>query len=110
MVTINTFKEYETQCVQAFRLPSATHNYVWNNLFGEVGELASLVAKAERDGVTDHQAFWDKYKKELGDALWHITALANDYGWSIQEIAQLNYDKLASRAERGALQGSGDNR
>ena len=48
--------------------------------------------------------------KELGDVLWYIAVFANDLGVSMDEIAQTNLDKLASRKERGVLGGSGDNR
>ena len=48
--------------------------------------------------------------KELGDVLWMVTAAANDLGFDLDEIAQINIDKLSSRHRRGSLRGSGDNR
>jgi len=47
---------------------------------------------------------------ELGDVLWYISALADDLGVTLEEIAQANVDKLQSRKERGKIGGSGDNR
>ena len=47
---------------------------------------------------------------ELGDVLWRVTAAANDLGFDLDEIAQINIDKLSSRHRRGSLRGSGDNR
>lgn len=93
-----------------FRLPSADADYAMLNLSGEVGELHSLMAKAIRDDVHDKAAFFFNISKELGDILWHVAAIADDFGFSLEDIAVGNVDKLASRKERKVLQGSGDHR
>lgn len=49
-------------------------------------------------------------KKQLGDVLWYCANLANDMGFSLEEIGQMNVDKLASRKQRNKLEGEGDNR
>ena len=48
--------------------------------------------------------------KEIGDVLWYCATLANDLGMKLDDVAQMNIDKLKSRQERGKLSGSGDNR
>lgn len=90
------------------RLESASPLYALLGLAGEVGELYSLEAKAIRDGKKyDHEL---NVKKELGDALWFLAAIALDNGYSLEDIARANINKLFSRKDRGTLQGSGDNR
>jgi NTP pyrophosphatase (non-canonical NTP hydrolase) len=76
-------------------------------LAGEAGEVAEKVGKSLRDGHVIDEV---DLAKELGDVLWYIAALANDIGYSLSEIAEINLSKLASRAERGVLKGNGDNR
>ncbi len=48
--------------------------------------------------------------KELGDVLWYVSQLASELGLDLDQIAQLNLDKLRSRQRRGVLSGSGDER
>ncbi|MCA9430302.1 MAG: nucleotide pyrophosphohydrolase, partial [Candidatus Omnitrophica bacterium] len=48
--------------------------------------------------------------KELGDVLWYVANLAKAYDLPLSEVAESNIDKLQSRADRGKIQGEGDNR
>jgi NTP pyrophosphatase (non-canonical NTP hydrolase) len=100
-----TLNEYQDNARRT-RLASADKEYARYNIAGEVGELLSLYAKSRRDG-DDHT---DKIAKELGDVLWHVAAIADDHGWTLGYIAQLNLMKLAARSASGTLTGSGDDR
>jgi hypothetical protein len=46
----------------------------------------------------------------LGDVLWYVSQLAAEIGFTLDEIGEMNLDKLFSRRERGVLGGSGDQR
>ena len=99
--------DYQSAAMEV-RLESASEMYCILGLAGEAGELCSLVAKAIRDGAKfDHQ---QSIKKELGDVLWMLSAIAADNGFTLEDVARANIDKLTSRKERGVLGGSGDNR
>ena len=52
----------------------------------------------------------DELVKELGDVVFYVTALANYFNSDLTEVLQANMDKLDSRARRGVIKGSGDNR
>jgi NTP pyrophosphatase (non-canonical NTP hydrolase) len=81
------------------------------SLVGESGEVAEKYKKIirDKDGVVSKQ---DKAEitKELGDILWYIAVIADYLGVTLNELAEVNVQKLASRNKRGALSGKGDNR
>ena len=80
-------------------------------LVGETGEVAEKIKKIIRDkkGVSTPEDHQDMVK-ELGDILWYLAAVSSYLGIELQDIADLNIEKLADRQRRGALGGSGDNR
>lgn len=130
-----TFEEYEKAAVSTAIYPgqgtAIGMMYCALKLNGEAGELAEHIGKAMRDdslvemcqgftnegGVDTLVALNDLtvardelVKKEIGDCLWYLAALARERGTSLAAIAQGNIDKLAARKATGTLGGSGDNR
>jgi NTP pyrophosphatase (non-canonical NTP hydrolase) len=80
-------------------------------LCGEAGEIAEKMKKVVRDKNSDFASIdLDDMNKELGDVLWHLAVLADYFGISLDDVAETNIAKLASRLERGVIGGSGDNR
>jgi NTP pyrophosphatase (non-canonical NTP hydrolase) len=87
-------------------------------LNGEAGEVAEKVKKLHRDDEMNFltEDFPDQLDPEdafelaleLGDVLFYLAACAGDIGYSLEEVAELNIEKLKDRKERGKLSGSGD--
>lgn len=80
---------------------------------GEAGECADKVKKWIRgdDGNLEmSEERRNSIALEIGDVLWYCATLANDLGFSLEEIGRMNYEKLMSRKARGKLSGSGDYR
>jgi NTP pyrophosphatase (non-canonical NTP hydrolase) len=92
-----------------FRLPSSNSEYALFNLAGEVGELLSKEAKLIRDGgnLGEHR---EAVKKELGDILWCLTAVATDNGFTLEDVAKGNIAKLTIRTNNNTIKGNGDDR
>jgi len=104
---------YQENAVKTAIYPeSHSITYPALGLAGEAGEVANKVKKFVRDGY-DKEGFEQKKIElayELGDVLWYCAALARDLNFDLGDIASHNLDKLRDRAERGTLQGDGDNR
>lgn len=107
------FSDYAAAASSFAVYPNRGNNLAYPalGLCGEAGEVAEKVKKIirDKDGIAtdeDRRAL----SKELGDVLWYISQLAFELGIDPEEIPRGNLNKLASRKERGALQGSGDDR
>lgn len=78
---------------------------------GEAGEVADKVKKVIRD---NNQNFTEEHRRalayEVGDVLWCCAVMAHDLGYTLEEVAEMNIQKLESRKQRGMLGGNGDNR
>ena len=52
----------------------------------------------------------EQLAKELGGVLWYVAAVAEELNYDLNLIAKMNLTELASRAERGTIKGTGDDR
>lgn len=43
----------------------------------------------------------DHAKKEAGDICWYLAMLCESFGWNLDEIMQINIDKLKARYPEG---------
>lgn len=121
-----TLNEYQKRAMTTCMPSSENFCYMFLNLVGEVGEFASKVAKEIRKGnlvigatampnkimpYVNEDEWWAKDEelmKEAGDILWQLSGLCSVMGWSLEEVAQMNLDKLAARKVAGTIDGSGD--
>ena len=69
--------------------------YLALGLGGEVGEVQNEIKKLERDdnnNLTDIRKH--KILLELGDTMWYLTGILNQLDTTIDEILELNIQKL----------------
>lgn len=104
---------YQAAARRTAAYPDVGQNPVYPTLglTGEAGEVADKVKKVlrDREGVFDDPTR-EAIKLELGDVLWYVAQLASELGYDLEEVATANLNKLASRAARGRIGGSGDQR
>lgn len=108
-----TLNEYQQDALKTAIYPSG-YGVVYPvlGLTGEAGEVADKIKKIIRDngGRFSEECHRRAIACELGDVMWYIAALAHELGYSLEEIASLNIQKLKDRRSRNKLGGSGDNR
>lgn len=67
-------------------------------LAGEAGELLDMFKKwIFHNKMLDR----DHAKKELGDVMWYVAMICHSMGWELDEILQMNVDKLKARYPEG---------
>lgn len=114
--TASAWQTYQdAACSTAVFPPSHALTYLSAYLASESGEVSGKIAKAVRDdgALTFADLTEDRIQAiaaELGDVLWGVAVIAANLGIPLEQIADGNLAKLASRQERGVLGGSGDHR
>ena len=105
---MSDFNEYQ-DFVKTMKVYPEKHAIVYPalGLSGEAGEIAEKVKKWLRG---DKGLDKDLLAKEIGDVLWYCGSLADDLGFTLQQVVDMNVEKLTSRKDRGVLKGSGDER
>lgn len=68
-----------------------------HGMVGEIGELHSIYQKCYQG----HNFEDEHTKKELGDLLWFIAEYCTGMGWELDEVMQMNIDKLKARYPEG---------
>jgi|SRR6185437_11050989 len=111
------FNEYQRQANELATYPQVGTNLAYPalGLAGEAGEAADKIKKTWRNqGLMSANGYSATQKlelaKEVGDVLWYIAAIAMELGIPMEEIAQMNLDKLHDRRNRGVIKSEGDNR
>lgn len=81
-----------------------------NNLesvFSNISKLSEIFKKVIRDNTEINKRQVEEFMYSILTTLYEYTLYRN---WDLEEILQMNIDKLKDRQNRNVLHGSGDNR
>lgn len=95
-----TGNEYQRLASRTMNRKLDRYQTICHALFGmasEVGELHGLHQKVYQG----HTYTEEHAKKELGDICWNIAEYCTVRGWDLDEIFQMNIDKLRARYPDG---------
>jgi len=109
---MNTYNEYmEFTETTAIYPKECELEYLSLGLASEAGEVAGKFKKIIRDkqGIIDSKDAV-KIAAELGDVLWYVARLSEFIGWTMQDVIDLNVEKLTERKDNDTIQGDGDER
>lgn len=73
-------------------------------LSGEAGELISEYKKYLRDGE-QYEPLKERVAEELGDVLWYLASVADEFGLSLDAVAWGNLEKIRDRWAGDAAKG-----
>lgn len=124
-----TLNEYQRMAATTADYPDEYKKlYPLLGVIGEAGEYAekiltsicmllngSQIQEKIKKILRDYEGNFDQDTtlliiKELGDQLWYISKAAGDLGYSLNEVANINLDKLFDRKDRNKIHGTGDER
>lgn len=114
-----TLNDYQARAMET-RLESCNNlSYMAFGIVEEVGELNGKLAKAVRKeliainqnrigagynfALGASEELNDNLKKELGDILWFVAGLADQLGWTLEDVAKTNLKKLAERKAKNDI-------
>lgn len=109
-MTFNGYQEF-TNTTDQYPHDGFCHIYLALGLNGEAGEIAEKVKKCIRDhGGKMSDEIRLGIALELGDVLWYTSQMARRIGFTLEEIASMNMEKLQERVRNATIHGDGDNR
>jgi NTP pyrophosphatase (non-canonical NTP hydrolase) len=114
----NDFKSYDQFVEELWFYDPAAHGsmpelgYLGLCCTEEAGEIAGKLKKFYRDGgdFASDEFLGQKLLREIGDELYYLVKLAHVLGYSLEDVARANEEKLRDRQARGQLRGAGDDR
>ena len=72
-------------------------SHALHGMVSEVGEIHGIYQKIYQGHTPEEEHL----KKEVGDLLWFIAEYCTAMGWKLEDIMQLNIDKLKARYPEG---------
>lgn len=93
----NEYQKLAARTINKDLSESQVEMHALHGMVGEIGEIHSLYQKVYQ-GHGQEEAH---LKKECGDLLWFIAEYCTANGWELEEIMQLNIDKLKARFPEG---------
>jgi NTP pyrophosphatase (non-canonical NTP hydrolase) len=69
----------------------------------EAGEFTEIVKKIVFQGKPVNQENLFHLKRELGDVMWYVSQACLGLDISIEEVIQMNFEKLSARYPEGAF-------
>ena len=93
----NEYQKLASRTINNCLTEEGQEKHALHGMVGEIGELHSLYQKKYQG----HEFDAVHAKKELGDLMWFIAEYCTAKGWNLEDVMQLNIDKLKARFPEG---------
>lgn len=94
---MNLYQTLAARTINKNLYPEQMAMHALHGMSGETGEIHSLYQKSYQG----HEIDPAHLKKELGDLLWFVAEYCTAMGWTLEDVAQNNIDKLLNRYPKG---------
>lgn len=96
-----TINEYQTLALRTLNPELSEKDVLINGVMGLCGESGEAIDLVKKHLAQGHPLEAEKLAKELGDIAWYLAETAHAIGYSLEDILQMNIDKLAARYPEG---------
>lgn len=96
-MTGNEYQALASRTINPSLVDIQNEHHALHGMMSEVGELNALYQKIYQG----HNFDAGHAKKEVGDLLWFVAEYCTAMGWKLEDVMQLNIDKLKARYPEG---------
>lgn len=97
VLTANEYQKLAARTINQKLSEREAEMHAIHGMVGEIGEIHSLYQKVYQG----HEFDKTHMKKELGDLCWFIAEYCTAAGWNLEDVLQMNIDKLKARYPEG---------
>ncbi len=96
-----TINEYQKLAMTTLNPDLSEKDVLINGVMGLCGEAGEAIDIVKRYLAQGHELDKEHLAKELGDIAWYLAETATVLGYSLEDILQMNIDKLKKRYPEG---------
>jgi len=96
-----TINEYQKLAMTTLNPALSPKDVLINGVMGLCGESGEAIDLVKKHLAQGHELDKEKLAKELGDIAWYLAETATAIGYSLEDILQMNIDKLRARYPDG---------
>ena len=96
-----TLNEYQALAQRTSRKDISPDDHLFNGILGLAGETGECADLVKKHFYQDGREIIQNLKDEAGDVLWYVVEVISAMGWTLEEVAQHNVEKLKRRYPEG---------
>lgn len=96
-----TINEYQKEALRTESGMDNTYPRILNGLMGLNGEAGEAIDILKKNLFQGHELDREHLAKELGDVAWYLAVSADAIGYKLEDILQMNVEKLKQRYPDG---------
>ena len=96
-----TINEYQNLALRTLNRDLDRDEMLLNAVMGLCGESGEAIDLVKKHRMHGHPFDREKFARELGDVAWYLAEAAHAVGMDLEQVLQMNIDKLQRRYPEG---------